>query len=188
LFSLLLSSDENVKWRAVTAMGATVENLADHDMESARVIMRRLMWSLNDESGSIGWGAPEVMGEIMARHESLAGEYALMLVSYCDEEGNYLEYEPLQRGLMWGLLRLARLRPHLLQDASPHLRKYLDANDPVIRGLVGWVIGLLGDQRSRPGLQSMVSDRTRIRLYLDGAFQDYSVGDLAAKGLASLGS
>lgn len=188
LLSLLLSAEENVRWRAVTAIGALVENLAEQDMEGARVIMRRLMWSLNDESGGIGWGAPEVMGEIMARHEGLADEYATMLASYCNEEGNYLEYEPLQRGLMWGLLRLALMRPHRLRDAVPHLRKYLDADDPVIRGLAAWAVGLLGDQQSRPSLQSMVSDRTSIGLYLDGVIRDYTVGDLAAKGVASLGS
>jgi hypothetical protein len=46
-------------------MGEVMAHLADKDMESARVIMRRLMWSLNDESGGIGWGAPEAMGEIV---------------------------------------------------------------------------------------------------------------------------
>ncbi|MEA3417440.1 MAG: hypothetical protein U9R02_15080 [Thermodesulfobacteriota bacterium] len=53
-------------------MGVVVSNLADHDMESARVIMRRLIWNLNDESGGIGWGSPEAMGEIMARNNRLA--------------------------------------------------------------------------------------------------------------------
>ena len=30
------------------------------------------MWTLNDESGGIGWGSPEVMGEILAAHKGLA--------------------------------------------------------------------------------------------------------------------
>ena len=63
-------------------MGQVVSNLADTDMESARVIMRRLIWNLNDESGGIGWGSPEAMGDIMACHERLAGEYHRLLVSY----------------------------------------------------------------------------------------------------------
>jgi len=58
-------------------------------MESARVIMRRLMWSLNDESGGIGWGAPEAMGEIMARHEQLTKEYSAILGSYIREDGKF---------------------------------------------------------------------------------------------------
>ncbi|MGD9080715.1 MAG: hypothetical protein PVG96_15310, partial [Desulfobacterales bacterium] len=46
LFSFLCSLDELLKWRAVTAMGVIVDRLADADMESARVIMRRYMWQL----------------------------------------------------------------------------------------------------------------------------------------------
>ena len=46
-----------IKWHAVSALGAIVAALAEKEMESARIIMRRLMWSLNDESGSIGSGS-----------------------------------------------------------------------------------------------------------------------------------
>jgi len=62
LFSFFYHSEELVKWRAVTAMGAVVARLAQQDIESSRIVMRRLMWNLNDESGGIGWGAPEAMG------------------------------------------------------------------------------------------------------------------------------
>jgi len=128
LFSLLLSSDEKVRWRAITTMGAVVAKLADEDMESARVIMRRLMWSLNDESGGIGWSAPEAMGEIIASDEGLAKEYASVMISYVQEDGNFLEYEPLQRGA-----------PRCL----PHLLLFLDSPDATVRGLAAWTLGLL---------------------------------------------
>ncbi|MFH0958303.1 MAG: hypothetical protein V1897_06330, partial [Pseudomonadota bacterium] len=88
LLSYLLDHDELVKWRAVTAIGLVVSKLAENDAEAARVIMRRLMWSLNDESGGIGWGAPEAMAEIMAQCHRMAQEFNLILISYLDEEGN----------------------------------------------------------------------------------------------------
>ena len=81
LFSFLCHHDQKIKWRAVTAMGMVISNLAEKEMESARVIMRRLMWSLNDESGGIGWGAPEAMAEIIACHQGLAEEYTHILIS-----------------------------------------------------------------------------------------------------------
>ena len=68
LLPLLLSHDDQLKWKAVVVLGAVVANLADQDIEAARIIIRRLMWSLNDESGGIGWGAPEALGEILAQH------------------------------------------------------------------------------------------------------------------------
>ena len=114
LFSFLYHKDELIKWRAVTAMGTVVACLAHADIESARIVMRRLLWNLNDESGGIGWGSPEAMGEIMARHGGLAKEYAGILVSFINEAGNYLEHEILQRGVLWGLGRLAHERPELV--------------------------------------------------------------------------
>ena len=113
LFSFIQHTDEPVKWRAVRAMGRVVSHMAENNIESARIVMRRLMWSLNDESGGIGWGAPEAMGEIMAQDQRLADEYHHMLISYLDEKGNYLEYEPLRRGAVWAVNRLCSSRPDM---------------------------------------------------------------------------
>jgi HEAT repeat protein len=186
LFSFLLHSDERLRWRAIAAMGAVVENLAREDMEGARVIVRRLLWSLNEESGGIGWGAPEAMAEIMARHEGLAREYSHMLVSYMDSEGNFLEYEGLQRGLLWGLVRLARVRPLMVAEAGVHLQKYLESTDANIRGLAAWASGLLGVQEIRPRLQKLVKDDSLLRLCIDNEFTQVRVQDLAAKALTLL--
>jgi HEAT repeat protein len=186
LFSFLVHSDENLRWRAITAMGAVVENLAREDMESARVIVRRLMWSLNDESGGIGWGAPEALAEIVARHEGLAREYSHMLISYMDYEGNFLEYEGLQRGVLWGLVRLARVRPQMVAEAGVHLQKYLESSDATIRGLAAWASGLLGAQEARPRLQLLVNDDSLLRLYIDNEFTQMRVRDLAVEALILL--
>ena len=108
LISSLCSIDEKTQRRAAVAIGIITANLAEQDIESARVIMRRLMWSLNDESGGIGWGAPEAMAEIMARSKKLADEYCKILVSYSEPGKNYLEHESLQRSVRRGLERLAQ--------------------------------------------------------------------------------
>ncbi|ACN17125.1 conserved hypothetical protein [Desulforapulum autotrophicum HRM2] len=120
LISYIQSCDEHIRARAVVSLGQVVATLADRDMESARVVMRRLMWSLNDESGGIGWGAPESMGEIMAVHGGLAREFHRILISYVDSEGNYLEYEPLRQGAVKGLKRLFAAQP-LIMAPYTHL-------------------------------------------------------------------
>ena len=167
LFSSLCSSDEQTKWRAVTAMGTVVANLAHEDIESARVIIRRLMWSLNDESGGIGWGAPEAIGEILACHEQLAREYANILTSYIKEDGNFLEHEPLQKGAMWGVARLAQVRPHLIQDTKSYLIQRLNSSDARVKGLAALTLGLLGAEEVRLQLEGLSRDDTEIHLYLD---------------------
>ncbi len=186
LLAFLVHSDEKLRWRAIAAVGAVVEKLAREDMEGARVIMRRLMWSLNEESGGIGWGAPEAMAEIMARHLELAREYSHMLISYMDYEGNFLEYEGLQRGVLWGLVRLTRVRPQMLADAGRHLQKYLESTDATIRGLAAWASGLLGVEETRPMLQLLVKDDSLLRLSIDNEFTQVRVQDLAEKALTLL--
>lgn len=123
LFPFLCSTDKKIKERAVTAMGEVVSRIAESDLESARIIMRRLMLNLNDESGGIGWGAPEAMGEIMARSEKLAKEYYKILISYTPDGGNYLDFEDLQKDVIAGLKRLSRAHPELVKEVKHLLNK-----------------------------------------------------------------
>ena len=185
LFSCLCSIEPEIKWRAITALGEVVANLAQDDMESARVVMRRMIWNLNDESGGIGWGVPETMGEVMARHKGLAREYVHMLVSYIREDGNFLEHGPLQQGVLWGLGRLAQTSPELLQNAVPHLHPFLSSQDATLRGLAAWILGLLGGPQRESELESLLEDRAGVIIYLDGTERVYRVNDLARKALAA---
>jgi len=135
LLCFLFETSEVIRWRAVRAVGITVSAIAEKALEPARTIMRRLIWSLNDESGGIGWGAPEAMGEIMAENEALAREYYRILVSYIDKNGNLLENNELERGVMWGIDKLAQTRPELLREwTGPDLAQS-KSPDPVKIGL-----------------------------------------------------
>ena len=143
LFSYIQQGDEKVKWAAAKAMGAVVAKLADHDMEAARIVVRRLMWNLNDESGGIGWGSPEAMGEILARHRGLAGEYAHILISYIREDGNYLENQVLLEGALWAIGRVAEIYPDLVGNAAPYLLAQRDSPSATHRGLAARALALL---------------------------------------------
>jgi len=178
LFSFFYNSDELIKWRAVTAMGAVVSNLADNNIESARVVMRRLIWNLNDESGGIGWGSPEAMGEIMARHEGLAKEYHKVLLSYIMPEGNYIEHEILQRGVLWGVGRLAHVRPHLVKDVVHLLCPYMESPDPALRGLASWTAGLYDCKTTGRILRRLENDQATLTFYFDGTLEELTVAQL----------
>ncbi|MDM8526072.1 HEAT repeat domain-containing protein [Desulfococcaceae bacterium HSG8] len=175
LFSFFYSGDDIIKWRAVTAMGAVVSNLAENDMESARVIMRRLLWNLNDESGGIGWGSPEAMGEIMARNKKLAGEYHTILISYIREDGNYIEHEILQRGVLWGLGRLAHARSDIMTNAAPFLIPYMKSDDPYLRGLAAWTASALNAEVTKPWLDHLAGDTEKIAIFIDNQLVERSV-------------
>jgi hypothetical protein len=183
LLSFFYSADDLVKWRAVSALGAVTAALADRDPESARVVMRRLMWSLNDESGGIGWGSPEAMGDIMARNARLAAEFGAILVSYADENGNYIEHPLLQSGVLWGVGRLAHARPPAAAPAAEFLPPYLEAPDPFIRGLALWAAAALPCPRATSHMQRLTADNAVLAIWTGDRLVDHTVGRLAAAAL-----
>jgi hypothetical protein len=180
LFSFFHDRSEAVRWHAVTAMGMVVARLAEEDPESARVVMRRLMWNLNDESGGIGWGSPEAMGEICARSEAMAREYATILLSYIDPGRNFLELPMLQRGALWAAGRLAHERPERAGEAAGLLPPFFSDADPVLRGLAAWAGRGLDDPSLAPLLEGLTGDPSPVRLYREMVFLDTTVGALAA--------
>jgi len=186
LLSFIQSGNEKLKWGAVKAAGSVVSHLADSDLEATRVIMRRLMWTLNDESGGIGWGSPEVMGEILATHSGLAQEYAHILLSYAREDGNYLEHEGLQRGLLWGIGRLSEKRPELVRGASALLLPYLESRDEVIRGQAARIMGLLQVKEARPVLRELTWDDSALVTMLGNELTTVRVKDLAEEALRAI--
>ncbi|MFA4916408.1 MAG: DVU0298 family protein [Syntrophales bacterium] len=185
LFSFLCSLDERVKWRAITAMGKVISDLAVSDLESARVFMRRFIWNLNEESGGIGWGCPESMAEAMAQNESLAEEFYRIFISYIRPGCNYLEHNVLQRGVLWGIGRLAHTRPQYTQNIAEFLMPYMESEDPIIKGLAVWAVSPQLSTETIPRLKQLADDPSDLMLYRDGSIAQYSVGQLAREALAA---
>ncbi|WP_446011247.1 DVU0298 family protein [Candidatus Electrothrix sp.] len=196
LFFGICHPDELIRWHAISVMGRAVARLADQDMEEARIILRRMLWSLNDESGGIGWGVPESMAEIMYRHDGITKEYIHMLISYMRpdgeeewQDGNFLEHEILQQGLMWAMGRLAQNRKECLlaRGVERDLPPYLEAADATVCGLAARAIGLLGRAASREPLEQLnklaKNDQRMLRLYDHGVFCTVSVAELAGRAL-----
>lgn len=183
LFAFFCDADALRRWRAVSAMGRVVSRLAAENLESARVVMRRFMWNLNEESGGIGWGCPEAMGECMARSERLAREYGCILCSYLHPQRNFIEHPALQQGVLWGVGRLAHARPGKMADAAELLIPFLASPEAVLRGLAAWAGGPLADDRLRPLLEELAADRAALQLYCGKRLKTWSVGGLAVQAL-----
>ena len=188
LFSFFCSETPLLRWRAVSGMGVVVSHLADTEMESARVVMRRLMWTLNDESGGIGWGAPEAMGEITARHAALAAEFACILVSYIRPDCNFLEHPVLQRGVLWGLGRLAHSRPETAAQAVPFVRPFLASADAWHRGHAAWFMRAFDKALEDDDLTALNRDTAYFSFYLEGRLREVTVAEASLGELPPLGN
>jgi hypothetical protein len=171
--------------------------MADKDLEAARIVMRRFLWSLNDESGGIGWGAPEALAEIMCHSESLRKEYLHMLISYMREDGeelfqdgNFIELPMLQRGVLWGVGRLSQCHRRVMIDrqVAGDVAAYLNSPDPQVAGLAIWCLGMLGSSADSSKITPFLGDETNLTLYIDDKLQDISVGKLAENALSLISS
>ncbi len=188
LISSFYQGVPELRWRAISVFGKVMAKLADEDTEAARIVMRRLMWSLNDESGGIGWGAPEAMAEAMVNHPVLAEEYARILLSYIREDGNFLEYDPLRKGALWGIARLAAKRPDLMKEyeTARFVRPYLKDGDPEARAFAVLTLGVVGEREDCEALEGLVNDQSEITIYSEGKFSTTTLSEVALKAMASL--
>lgn len=184
LISFFCNADKVLKWRAVSAFTLLLNLMATEKMETARIIIRRLMWTLNEESGGVGWGAPEAMGEVMRLNSALAAEYHNILFSYIDDHGNFLDYEPLQQGVLWGIYRLSKKRPELVKKALHLTHPYYTSEDAVNRCLALLISGATDDYQSEEKIKKLVNDKSIVELYEDGVFNQISIGRLATEVLA----
>ena len=83
-------------WRAIKAIGLIATEMVKTDYDFLRETVRKLLWSLSDESGGIGWSAPEILGEIVSADPDRFGDIIPLIAEvYNIEEkvfqaGNYL--------------------------------------------------------------------------------------------------
>ncbi len=186
LFSFLYNLDENVKWRSISAMGVVVSEMANQNMESARIVMRRLIWNLNDESGGIGWGSPEAMGEIMARNRKLAEEYSKILVSYIRPSMNFIENEELQKGVLWGIGRITYAYPKMLEYSIDSIVPFLESEVPVLRGLAVLAVTPFNTTIIYHLLNNLRKDETVVRIYFEEELKEYTIGELSKIALGNI--
>ena len=185
LFSFFYSGDERLRWRAIAAMGVVVSHLAATSMESARVVMRRLMWNLNDESGGIGWGSPETMGVAVAGSRRLAAQYSHILFSYLLPDGNYLEHPMLQRGSLWGAATAVHAGVGSDREVAAAVTAFLASEDPCHRGLAAWFLEAAPFSGAISLLEGLRTDRATFQLFADLSLSERSVGQMAAAALES---
>lgn len=186
LVSFLCHLNELVRWRSITALGIMVSLLSEKNLEEGRILMRRFMWMLNEESGGIGWGIPETMGEIIARSPVLGIEFNRIIVSYLDENGNYLDHDPLRQGALWGIARASETKANLMKDGACLTRTYFDSDNAMNRGLACIIAGHLNDKKAVDVLNHLTMDKTEINLYKEGYFKRCTISDLAGKALNRL--
>ncbi|NLI28724.1 MAG: hypothetical protein GX423_01465 [Nitrospiraceae bacterium] len=161
---------DNVRtWRAIEAMGHVARHAR---VDVVRETTRKLLWSMTDESGGIGWSAPEMLGEIV-RANPLEYCDLVPLIWHCQDEDLF------RAGALWGLYRAAQTGREYVIPVVAELDKLAEDPNPAVRGYVA----LLADAVDWPGkgalFQKLLNDSSEFSLYRAGMLDRLAVGGCA---------
>lgn len=169
--------DHLIGWRAVQAFGMAAQRIAEGgDAEYVRNHLRRQFWLVNDESGGIGWRAPELIGETLRRCPGRYEEFVSPLVYLLDIEEE--DAPRFRLGTLWAIGRIAPDRPPVVSLAPPLVLPCLQDADPEARGMALWCLGCIGYRETIPGLASLQADFSSVKIYEDGDLRTTTVAEL----------
>jgi hypothetical protein len=187
LIRMAYDKETLVGWRAIKAVGRIANVLVKTEPEFLRIAVRRLLWSLSDESGGIGWAAPELLGEIVhSDPEGFADIIPLIAEVYGIEEQTF------RPGVVYALARIAEVSPEMIVSFQKIIIRSLVDTNPLIRIYALDLIGLLWPVVCTKNLWSMdykkkvenlvnniKIDNKVAWIYQNNGFIDIEVGEYA---------
>ncbi|MGD8405353.1 MAG: HEAT repeat domain-containing protein [Anaerolineales bacterium] len=144
LTALTYDKDQVICNRAIKATGLAAKVIAARDAGYIRNYLLRLFWLVNDESGGIGWRAPELIGEILF-HCPNFDQFVPMLISLLD-----LEREDAPRfrvGTLRAIGRVAQVASDKMQPALTQVQEYtLPGEDEDTKQMAVWCMEQINAQ------------------------------------------
>jgi hypothetical protein len=187
LVRLAYDKDTLVGWRAIQAIGQASCELIATDLDYLRETCRKLIWSLSDESGGIGWSAPEIIGEIASADPKRFKDFIPLIASVYE-----IEEDVFRGGVLYALGRIARSAPELAVSYQKIVIASLVDRDPLVkvRGLE--LVGLLWSYGKRSAVwsreyedriitavQNLAMDKGEAWIYRGDCFTSVLVGEEA---------
>ena len=188
LVRLAYDKETLVGWRAIMAIGLAAREMIPTDLDFLRETCRKLIWSLSDESGGIGWSAPEILGEIVSADPKRFKDFIPLIASVYE-----IEEDVFRGGVLFALGRIAEHAPELAAPYQKIIISSLADTDPIVkvRGLE--LVGLLwsygkrsavwsreyGDRISA-AIQNLRMDKGEAWIYRGDSFISVVVGEEAS--------
>jgi hypothetical protein len=171
-------------WRAIKAIGRVAKALVKTDEEFLRMTIRKLLWSLSDESGGIGWAAPEILGEIVSADPEKFSDIIPLIAEVYE-----IEEQVFRPGVVYALMRIAETAPELVLNYQKIIIRSLMDNDPLLRTFaidlarLLWPVALQNEKWSMEynnkienAIKSAINDTKVVWIYKNNEFIDIEVG------------
>jgi HEAT repeat protein len=128
LVRLAFDKETLVGWRAIKAVGLIAREIVATDVEFLRETCRKLLWSLSDESGGIGWAAPELLGEIVSSDPKRFADIVPLIAQVYD-----VEEDVFRSGVLYALSLIGEKAPELVLRHADVVLKGLSEANPLAR-------------------------------------------------------
>lgn len=179
LISLTYDKLDVISWRAIEAMGVVSKEISKRNPEIIRETIRKLLWSMGEESGGIGWSAAEMIGEIIRENPEMYGDIIPILWSFKEEE----MFRP---GVIRAMYRIGEVRQDLIAFILNDLQDMLIDKSPAVRGYAALIIGILRDRNYIEGLKVLLRDNNKMLFFQDGAIVEKKVSDIAKDSIEAI--
>ncbi len=170
-----------IGWRAINAIGKVASVFVRSNYDFLRETIRKLLWSLSDESGGIGWAAPEILGEIVSADPKKMSDIIPLIT-----EVYYIEEKVFRPGVLYALKRIAEVSPEAVVPFQQVVLDGLCDEEPLARVYALDLVRLLytyilPDNMERIGnsIRDLLQDRSEAWIYRNGGFDGVVVGDYA---------
>jgi hypothetical protein len=176
LISLTYDEDRLVAWRAVEAMGVASNRVARDNADYVLNILRRLHWLLLEESGGVGWYAPQMIAEIIRQSpDDFSEDYACIVTTLLHTMAEE-DLEHFRPGIFWAIGRLAPVAARDVEEVLTNVRASLADPDDQVRGMAVWCLVQAGKHIR---IDQLHSDSGRVEVFEDGELRETTVGALA---------
>ncbi|MBI5026451.1 MAG: HEAT repeat domain-containing protein [Nitrospirae bacterium] len=179
LIALTYNKESAICWRAIEAIGKITGVISQEHPEVVRNLIQRLLWSMREESGGIGWSMAEILGEIIRNSPDIFSDILPIVVSFHEEE-------MFRAGVLRAIGRIGSISPALVNANIPLVRFYLDDHNPDVRASAAWTLGQLKADEGIDELQRLLNDCTPVTIYDNGELFQMTVGEVARKAMAMI--
>jgi hypothetical protein len=177
----LFDMDEKIRWSAIEAVAQFMKHLwRKGKAEKVRVYMRNLFWSLNDESGGIGWNSPQTIAEMIVNIPELLDPFGSMMIAHT------LDEPPLVQGGLWGIGRLGKRVAESVDFFEDLVLAVFKHDDSETLSLAAWASGEVGFRPALPFLEKILERHEAAQIYFDGDFHEKQVGQWAREAIEKI--
>jgi hypothetical protein len=194
LIRLAYDKETLAGWRAILAIGLAARGMMATDIDFLRETCRKLIWSLSDESGGIGWSAPEILGEIASADPKRFKDFIPLVASVYE-----IEEDVFRGGVLYALGRIAETAPELAAPYQKIIIASFSDKDPIVRVRGLELVGLFWSYGKRSGVwgreygdrivtavQNLRTDKGEAWIYRGDGFNSVVVGEEAGNCLEKL--